>query len=97
MLEVIITIFAIPGLAFLLKDSDGPWDIMNWFRRTIFNNKYVGVFFVKLFDCYFCVGCHAGWIVYLLYLFHQFFILSVLAGGTICLIFDAVLSRLHRQ
>ena len=101
MLETIISIFAIYGLAFLLKESDGPFGAINWLRRTIFNLPWgIGVFFIKLFDCYFCLGCHCGWIVYLLTAATptwQFFILWMLAGGTICLILDAVLMRLHRE
>lgn len=98
MIETIIILFAIYGLAFLLKESDGPWDIMNWFRRILFNRPWAGPFFIKLFDCYFCLGCHCGWIVYLLshesYSF-QFFILWTLAGGVISLILDGLLAKLH--
>lgn len=99
-MNIAISLLAIYGLAFLIKDSDGPWGIMNWFRRTLVSNKYVGVFFYKLFDCYFCVGCHCGWIVYLLAVhpFHwQFLILWTLAGGAVSLILDGVVSRLHRE
>ena len=100
MTEFIISCLAIFGLAFLIKDSSGPFDIMDWMRRTLIQNKYVGVFFFKLFDCYFCVGCHCGWIVYLLS--HQsykwqFFILWALAGGIISLMMSAALNRLHRE
>jgi hypothetical protein len=99
-IETIITLLAIPGLAFLIKDSAGPFDIMGWIRRTLMSNKYVGVFFFKLFDCYFCVGCHCGWIVYLLshQLYKwQFFTLWTLAGGIISLMMSAALARLHRE
>lgn len=100
MLDIIISIFAIFGLAFLIKESDGPWGIMNWMRRTLMHAPYVNVFFFKLFECYFCVGCHAGWIIYLLshdsYNF-QFFIIWTLAGGAISLTMDGILSRLHRE
>lgn len=100
MTDFIISCLAIFGLAFLIKDSSGPFDIMDWIRRTLMQNKYVGVFFFKLFDCYFCVGCHCGWIVYLLS--HQsykwqFFILWTLAGGIISLMMSAALNRLHRE
>ena len=99
-MDIIVPILAIFGLAFLIKDSDGPWGIMNWMRRTLMQNKYVGVFFYKLFECYFCVGCHCGWVVYLLshdsYNF-QFFVIWALAGGTISLILDGLLARLHRE
>lgn len=98
MIETIISIFAIYGLAFLIKDSAGPFDIMDKIRTRLIQNKYAGVFFFKLLDCYFCVGCHCGWIVYLLshesYTW-QFFILWTLAGGAISLILDGVLGKLH--
>jgi hypothetical protein len=97
-MDLIVNIFAIYGLAFLLKESDGPWGTVNWFRRTLFGLPYgIGVFFIKLFDCYFCLGCHCGWIVYLLYRAQLFIILWLLAGGAISLILDGVLSRLHRE
>ena len=98
MIETIITLFAIYGLAFLIKDSAGPFDIMDKIRIWLMGNKYVGVFFFKLFDCYFCVGCHCGWIVYLLshesYKW-QFFVLWTLAGGIISLIMNELRGKLH--
>lgn len=96
-MDTIIYICAIYGLAFIFKDAEGPWGIMSWLRSLLMSNKYVGVWFYKLFSCYFCVGFHAGWIVYL---WSQptwavnYFILWALAGGVISLIFDAVLTRL---
>src|SRR5574337_953154 len=98
MIEILICLLSIYGLAFLLKDSAGPFDLMDKMRIWLFQNKYVGTFFFKLFDCYFCLGCHCGWIVYLLshesYSF-QFFILWTLAGGVISLILDGLLAKLH--
>lgn len=98
MIETIITLFAIYGLAFLIKDSSGPFDIMDKMRIWLMGNKHVGVFFFKLLDCYFCVGCHCGWIVYLLS--HdtwqwQFFVLWTLAGGAVSLIFNGLHTKLH--
>lgn len=98
MLEVVIALFAIYGLAFLIKDSAGPFDIMDKLRIWLMARKYTGVFFFKLLDCYFCVGCHCGWIVYLLshdsYKW-QFFVLWTLAGGAISLMLDGLLTKLH--
>jgi hypothetical protein len=94
----IISLLAIFGLAFLIKESDGPWGIMAWIRNQLIRNKYVGVFFYKLLSCYFCVGFHCGWIVYLLQekeFAWQFLILWGLTGGVICLILDGVLTKLH--
>lgn len=100
MAEFLISCLAIFGLAFLIKESAGPFDIMDKIRIWLTHNKYVGVFFFKLLDCYFCVGCHCGWIVYLLshesYKW-QFFILWTLAGGIISLMMSAALARLHRE
>ena len=95
-MSVVFPILAIFGLAFLIKESDGPWGIMSWARNKLINNKYVGVFFFKLLECYFCVGFHAGWIVYLLT--HpvwkiNFIILWGLAGASISLIIDRLLMR----
>ena len=96
-MDTIINVLAIFGLAFLIKESDGPWGIMSWMRNRSMANKYVGVFFYKLFSCYFCVGFHCGWIVYLLrapFYNFQFFILNGLAGGVICLILDGLLAKM---
>jgi hypothetical protein len=98
MLEAIIVVCAIFGLAFLLKESDGPWGLIGSFRSWLFNRPHVGVFFFKLFDCYFCLGFHCGWIVYLLAEDHwkfQFLFLWGLAGGIISLIFSALLAKLN--
>lgn len=98
-MNIIIIFFSIYGLAFLIKESDGPWGIMSWFRNQLMRNKYIGVFFYKLFSCFFCVGCHAGWIVYLLtnqnYTI-KLFILWSLAGGAISMVMDALLTKLHQ-
>jgi hypothetical protein len=97
MLDCIITICAIFGLAFLLKESDGPWGLIGKGRNLLLTNKHVGVFFYQLLDCYFCLGFHCGWIAYLLHEHHyslQFFILWGLAGGIISLTFNALLSKL---
>lgn len=97
MLNCIITICAIFGLAFLLKESDGPWGVVAWARNKLMTNKTVGVFFYKLLDCYFCLGFHCGWIIYLLHEDSwklQFLILWGLAGGIISLIFDSLLRKL---
>jgi len=96
----LLHIFAIVGLAFLIKESDGPWGIMAWIRSRLMRNKYMGVFFYKLLDCYFCVGCHTGWIIYLLAtpykdLSLQNFVMFSLAGGIISLLFDAIYGRLN--
>lgn len=93
----IIYLLSIYGLAFFIKESAGPWGKMAQLRNWLMKNKYVGVFFYKLLDCYFCVGCHCGWIIYLLTASTRHFNLLIcwmLAGGVISLILDAVLARL---
>ena len=98
-LNAIIYIFAIFGLAFLIKESDGPWGIMAWLRNKLMTNKHVGVFFYKLFACYFCVGFWAGIVIYLLSQETWKFNLLIcwgLSGGVICLLIDALLSKLHQ-
>jgi hypothetical protein len=96
MINSIIILCAIFGLAFFFKESDGPWGIMAWLRNLLISNKFFGVFFYKLLDCYFCLGFHCGWIVYLLsneVWKWQFIILWGLAGGVISLIFDMLLAH----
>lgn len=93
----IIYLFAIYGLAFFIKDSDGPWGVMAWLRNRLIRNKCVGVFFFKLLSCYMCVGTHAGWIIYLLTAkeWHLNLLIAwAFAGGAISLILDAILGKL---
>ena len=99
MLDVITIILAISGLSFLLNDTGGPWDIMYTIRMKLMQNKYVGVFFYKLFDCYYCVGCWSGSLIYLLTQKNWSPILIIiwaLAGGVISLMFDALLTKLSK-
>lgn len=94
---IMIYILAIFGLAFFIKESDGPWGIMALARNKIMQNPHVGVFFYKLLDCYFCLGFHCGWIVCLLSeeSWHPNLLFCWgLAGGIICLILDRVLGKL---
>lgn len=87
------------AVAFAIKEIDGPFGIIGWARTKLMQNKYVGVFFFKLFECYFCVGFHAGWIVYLLSQPHWKFNLIILwglAGSAISLILDTILTKLAR-
>lgn len=95
----LLSILAIFGLTFLVKETEGPWGIISWFRNKLMTNKYVGVFFYKLFSCYFCSGCHAGYIIYLFSAPYKEwslvqFILWTLAGGTISFCINAILERL---
>ncbi len=97
---IIVLLLSIFSLSFLIKESDGPWGIMAWIRNKLISNKYVGVFFYKLLSCYFCVGSHAGWLIYLLANEEwqwNYFIIWSLAGGSISLILNAVLERLYKS
>jgi hypothetical protein len=96
-MEMILYLLAMFGLAFFFKESDGPWGVMGWLRNKLMANKYVGVFFYKLLACYFCVGFHCGWIVYLLQSptpKFQFFMLWGLAGAATSLILEGLLTKL---
>lgn len=100
MIMIIIYLLAIYGLAFAIKDAEGPWGIMSWFRNQLMRNKYIGVFFYKLFSCYFCVGCWAGAGIYLLSQPHatiNLLIIWGLAGGSISLILDSLVLKLSQH
>lgn len=100
----LISILAIFGLSFLIKESGGPWDVLSKLRNYLMRNKYVGVFFYDLLSCYFCTGSHAGYVVYLLTVPYAHWTISgfitwSLAGGAISFIIDVILSKLlsYRQ
>jgi hypothetical protein len=98
-MNIFILVLSIYGLSFLIKESDGPFGIMNSIRNRLITNKYLGVFFYKLLSCYFCVGCHAGWIIYLLSTPRpslNYFFIWTMAGGAIGLIFNALLEKLYK-
>jgi len=100
MLDTIIVLLSIFGLHFLIKESDGPWGIMAWLRNILIRFQFFGVFFYNLLDCSFCVGCHIGWIMYLIHekTYHiNNFIIWMLAGGTICLFGNAILNKLYQE
>lgn len=97
-MEILIILLAMFGLTFALKEIDGPFDLIVKFRSKLIQNQYVGVFFYKLFSCYFCTGFHGGWIIYLLHekVWHwNLLIIWGLAGGSISLIIDGLLTKLH--
>jgi len=98
-MKLLIALFAIYGLAFTLSQADGPWGLLNKWRNFMMRLPLVGAQFYKLISCYFCLGFHSGWIVYLLSAEHvtwQFFTLWALAGGAFSLMMDNVLQRLQR-
>lgn len=99
-METVIAILAIYGLIFAVKETDGPWGMMNWIRRQLFSTKYLGVFFFNLITCPYCCGCWAGLAIY--FLTQESYKWNwatcwFLAGGVVGLIIDGILSQLHRQ
>jgi len=97
-MNIILTIFAIFSLTFLIKNSDGPFGIMNWIRIKLINS-YCGVFFYKLLECSHCVGFYSGMAVYCLTfdVWHwQYFVVYALAGGGISLLSNAILEKLWK-
>ena len=101
-MENILYLFAIYGLAFFIKDSDGPFGIMSWFRNKLMTNSWCGFFFYKFFSCYFCVGTHAGYIMYLLatpyklYNLHNLIIWSF-AGAAFSLLIHIISEKINHQ
>ena len=96
-MDILIYILAIYGLAFFIKESDGPWGLMGKLRAAALRDEYIGVYVYKLLDCYFCLGVQCGWIVCLLAekSWHpNLLICWGLAGGVICLILDRVFVKL---
>lgn len=94
----LVYLLAIFSLAFLIKEMDGPYGILNTARSWLISRPgQIGVFFYKLLSCYYCLGFHCGWFVYLLSAetwSFQFLILWGLAGAGISLIMRMVLDRL---
>ncbi len=48
MIEFIVFVLASFSLSFLIKELDGPFDIISWSRNHLMTNKFVGPFFYKL-------------------------------------------------
>ncbi|SRR5260370_18874284 len=98
-MNIIILICSIYGLTFAIRQTDGPWNIVSHWRNWMMRLPIIGVQFYKLLECAYCTGWWSGLIIYFLtqetYKW-QFFVLWSLAGGTISLIIDALLSKLHQ-
>lgn len=98
-MPLVLLLLAVFGLAFLIKESDGPCGIMACIRNLLMRNKYIGTLVYKLLDCYFCVGCHCGYIVYLLSTpivkwSVNDFVIWMLAGGAFSFIMNLIIERL---
>lgn len=88
------------GLAFALKQTDGPWDVVSKWRNLMMRIPIIGPQFYKLLDCYYCTGTWTGIIIYLLTPgahTWQFLIIYGLASGAGSLILSAILERLQRE
>lgn len=101
-MEFILAILTMYAISFLIKEIDGPFGIFSLIRNKLMLNRFVGVFFYKLLECYFCVGFHSGWITYLLFNWQKewhlnFIIIWGLAGSATGIIFNAVLMRLNNS
>lgn len=97
-MEVIFNLLAICGLSFLIKESSGPFGIISYLRNLLMRNKYIGVYFYSLLSCYFCIGFHVGYIIYIIStplssLSACSFILWALFGGGANLIFFNILKE----
>jgi len=95
-----LLVCAIFGLAFAIKQTDGPWDIITKWRNLMMRLPLVGPQFYKLLDCFYCTGFWSGLVIY--FLTQESYKLGWaicwgLAGGTICLVVDGVISKLHQQ
>ncbi len=93
----LLHILAIYGLYFLFAESNGPFDIISNFRQKLFNNSIIGVFFFKLFECAFCLGCWCGGFIFLISETWNLnnLILWFLGGGSINLIIKIILEKIN--
>lgn len=102
MLDAIIIIFSIFSLSFLIKETDGPWGSVAYIRNFLIKDDFIGVFCYKLLSCYYCLGCHVGYIIYMLYTTYNNwtfcnFILWSLAGGAISFIMNLIVEKLGEK
>lgn len=98
MLETVICIFAIFSFAFMVKETDGPFGIIDKIRLTIYRLKYIGPMVYKLLQCYFCTGFYAGIFVYLLHNHFQDIsgydmVLWALAGACVSMCMSLIMNR----
>jgi len=99
-MNIIILLLASFGLTFLIRQSEGPFGIISWFRNKLMLIPHIGVFFYKLLECPYCTGFWCGIIVYLInekkYALN-FLFLFALASAAACLIIDNMLSYFQRE
>src|ERR1022692_2912157 len=95
---VIVSLLAVFGLCFLLKESDGPFNIISRWRNLMLRMPFIGVQFHSMISCWYCSGCWSALAIYLIAAPTYNFVsglLFVLAGGATCLILDSILNRVN--
>lgn len=99
-MSIIVSLLAIFGLSYAIRETDGPWGVIAWLRNKLMQNKHVGVFFYQLISCPFCTGFWCGIAVYCLQASAwgvKETLVWGLTGAATSLILDAVLMRLWRE
>jgi hypothetical protein len=83
------------SIMFIIKDLS----LFDKFRIYLFQNKYIGMFFYKMFSCPFCLGTHTSWIIYLLMFKFNFIYLIcyTLAGASFNLITYSILIKINNN
>jgi len=95
--ELFFYILGMFGLSYLMIESSGPFNIFDYIRRTLMDNKVVGTTFYTLFTCYFCAGCWSGLFMFLLITTNITLAQSIvwmMAGGTSSLFLNLLRKRL---
>jgi hypothetical protein len=88
----VILLLAIYGLALIIKETNGPFNIIGRLRNYILRNKYLGVEFYNWLECPICHGVACGLIIYLLFYFKLLFIIWGLAGSGFLYLVSRVLN-----
>lgn len=100
MMTAIINIVAIWALAFMLRETDGPFNLISRGRNYLFRNQYIGTYFYSLLQCYFCMGAYSGAFIYLLSQSEwsiSGMMLWMLAGSGIAYIINGLVERLYHE
>lgn len=91
-LLVCLNVLAAYSVAFLLKELNGPFDVILLIRSYLFQSKF-GVFFYKLFDCYYCLTFHTSYIISFILGLPMLLTFVIAFVSSICSLF---LNSLHR-
>ncbi len=97
-MEILVLLLCIVGIWFFMSQADGPFNLSLKVRNSLFQLPYLGVHFYRLFLCPFCLGMHAGWITYLIYMPTNMWLVNEVviwsfAGGTVSLLASHYLSQ----